>query len=313
MKGIWLRFICLALLLFVPCSGMGAQEVVDRIVGIVNGQIITLHDLNRKMQPLLFQTQGRKLGSQEQAALDAVRKKVLEEIINSKLIEQEAARLKMQVSEMEVENHIRQMKESNGLSDERMKEELRLQGFDDVSFREKIRQDILRHQVLVYMVRRKVAITDEDIERYYQEHKKDFATPREVVFQLVLLPTRQEIEALARAVKEGKQDFGDQAKKHSQGLDVDEQGNIGPVDLDVLDPTLRERLNSLAEQEISKPFSFAGNWALLKLVRLVTQGATSRKEVREKIRDILFKPLVDKRFDEFMRELRGKAVIETML
>ena len=313
MRKIWLCSVFSVLFLLVSSSGASAQEVVDRIVGIVNGQIITLHDLHLKMQPILFQTRGRTLDPQEQAALEEVRKRIFNEIINSKLIEQEAERLKMKISDTEVENHIRQLKEANGLSEERMKEELRLQGLDEVSFREKIRQDILRHQVLVYMVQRKVAITDEDIERYYQSHKKDFVSSRQVVFQFILLPTEKEILALEQTIKDGGADFGEQAKKYSQGLDVDEQGNIGPVDLNVLDATLRNRLKSLTEQEMSEPFSFAGNWALLKLVRLVTQEPTSRKDVREKIRDILFKPLVDKRFDEFMQELRGKAVIEVML
>ncbi len=313
MKRIWLRSVYSILFFLAFNSAATAAEVVDRVVGIVNGQIITLHDLNLKMQPLLFQTQGRTLDGQEQAVLDTVRKKILDEIVNSKLIEQEAQRLKMKVSDTEVENHIRQLKEANGLSDERMMEELRLQGLDEASFREKIRQDILRHQLLVYMVRRKVAITDEDIERYYQGHKKDFVSPSEVVFQLVLLPTQKDIQALAQAVKDGKQDFGEQAKKYSQGLEIDEAGNVGPVDLGVLDVTLRNKLESLSEQEISTPFPFAGNWAMLKLVRLVTQEPISRKDVREKIREILFKQLVDKRFDEFMKELRSKAVIEIML
>ncbi len=313
MKKVCLFSVCYVLFFLTFCSGAAAQEVVDRVVGIVNGQIITLHDLNLKMQPLLFQTQGRKLDSQEQAVLGTVRKKILDEIVHSILIEQEAGRLQMKVSDTEVENHIRQLKEANGLSDERMMEELRLQGLDETSFREKIRQDILRHQLLVYMVRRKVAITDEDIERYYQGHKKDFVSPSEVVFQLVLLPTQKDIQALAQAVKDGKQDFGEQAKKYSQGLEIDEAGNVGPVDLGVLDVTLRNKLESLSEQEISTPFSFAGNWAMLKLVRLVTQEPISRKDVRGKIREILFKQLVDKRFDEFMKELRSKAVIEIML
>ncbi len=310
-----MRFLGVFFFLFflLPSFLYAKMQLVDKVVGIVNGEIITLYDLNLQMQPVLQKLKGKKVSGQEKQAFFAMQKKVLNEMIVAKLIEQEAKRLKMKVSVTEVENYIRQIKESNGLTEEKLQAQLRSQGLNTKTFREKIRQDILRHQILQYMVQRKVAVTDEDIENYYQKHQQEFFLPKEIVFQLVLLPTQSEAEMLFQSVQAGETDFTDFAQKHSEGLETDKDGNIGPVDLNKLDASLRQHLENLKAGEVGEPFVFAGQYAVAKCVRIEVKDAASHEIVREKIREILFKKLGEKRFDEFLQELRSKAVIETLL
>lgn len=301
------------LIFFMPYFLYAKVQLVDKIVGIVNGEIITLYDLNLQMQPVLQQIQKDKIGDKEKQFFLDMQKKVLNEMIIAKLIEQEAKRLKMKVSDSEVENYIRMIKDSNELTEEKLQEQLQLQGLDIKKIREKIRLDILRHQILQYMVQRKVAVTDEDIKRYYQKHRQEFVLPEEIVFQLALLSTQSEADVFFRSVQEGKADFGSFVKKHSDGLETDKDGNIGPVDLNKLDALLRQRLEILKEGEVGEPFAFAGKYAVAKCIRIEIKDAASHEAVREKIREILFKKLGEERFDEFLQELRSKAVIETLL
>ena len=310
-----MRFLVVFFFLFFFMSSFLYAKIqfVDKIVGIVNGEIITLYDLNLQMQPVLQQMHKEKIEDKENQYFLDMQKKVLNEMIVAKLIEQEAKRLKIKVSDSEVENYIRLIKDSNKLTKEKLNEQLQLQELNIKKIREKIRLNILRNHILQYMVQRKVAVTDEDIKRYYQEHRQEFVLPEEIVFQLVLLSTQGEADLFFQSVQAGKTDFGSFVKKYSDGLETDKDGNIGPVDLNKLDTSLRQRLESLKEGEVGEPFIFAGKYAVAKCIRIEVKDVASHEAVREKIREILFKKLGEKRFDEFLQELRSKAIVETLL
>ena len=80
-----------------------AAQVVDRIVAVVNGEIITFQDLLGRVRLIAGQTP-------DPATAEKIAPQVLEDMINDIVLRQEAERLKVEVSDSEVENEIRQFK-----------------------------------------------------------------------------------------------------------------------------------------------------------------------------------------------------------
>ena len=82
----------------------------------------------------------------------------LARMINDILIEQEAARLKITVSETELDTQINEIKKKNNLTEQQLKNELLKEGLTLKQFREQLRKETIKKQLLGYMVHRKVHV-----------------------------------------------------------------------------------------------------------------------------------------------------------
>ena len=151
------------------------KQVVDRIVAIVNDDIIMLSELEKAIIPYKEQIISRDLGEQEAAGLlFNVRQKMLDKLIGEKLTDQEIERLKLSVSEKEIDDAIEQIKKANFLTDESLRDALKKEGLTMIDYRKEIKAQILRPRLINYEVKSKVIVTDEDILAYYKAHPETY-------------------------------------------------------------------------------------------------------------------------------------------
>jgi peptidyl-prolyl cis-trans isomerase SurA len=81
-----------------------------------------------------------------------------------------------------------------------------------------------------------------------------------------------------------------------------------------LDGTWRQALSGLSEGQVSAPFLVQGKWVVVRLVRERTTDEDGGIDaVREEIREILARPKLEERFQEYMASLRAKALIDVRL
>ena len=112
-------------------SNVNAQEpeIIDRIVAVVNSDIITLYDLNRALKPYDENIKALGYGTEkERETLFQVRKDLLDQLIDSKLAEQEIERAQITVSESDIDGTIERIKEARSITDEQIREGLARQG-----------------------------------------------------------------------------------------------------------------------------------------------------------------------------------------
>ena len=99
-----------------------SAEIVDRIVAVVNDDVITLIELNSSLKPYT-----EKIGSlgyppeKEQELLFKVRKDMLDRLINQKIEDQEIERSNVTISEAQIDQTIERIKETNYLTDEQLR------------------------------------------------------------------------------------------------------------------------------------------------------------------------------------------------
>ena len=120
---------------FCLCFSLSAQaaELVDRVVAVVNGKLITLFDVNARVTDLLQRTQGVAFKPDDPRNAE-LQKQVLESLINDILIEQEAVRLKVTVSETELDSQIDELKKKNNLTQQELQTELLKEGMEVSQF-----------------------------------------------------------------------------------------------------------------------------------------------------------------------------------
>ena len=132
----WVRFsFCVLILLF--GSWTLCEAVVDRVVAVVNQEIITLSEIEKWKEPLLgeIKTEDR-LERREQT--QEVLRKILDRLVEEKLIDQEVKRVGLKLSAKETEGALDEIKRRNNLNQENFERALVLEGLNLESFKKQL-------------------------------------------------------------------------------------------------------------------------------------------------------------------------------
>lgn len=295
-----------AVIFFLAFLGLAqAAQVVDRIVAVVNGEIITFQDLQQRVRMVTGQTP-------DPAAVGEAMPQVLEGMIDDIILRQEAQRLKIEVSDSEVENEIRQFKVRRRLSEDEFERSLRLQGLTQEQFKEQSRQDIVKHKMLGYMVRRKVVVTQEEIDAYVEKNRAELTTERTVDMQILVSVDADRAEALFDELNGGGISFDEAVERYSVGPKVN-NGVMTDVRWREMDEPWRVALRDLNAGEMSKPFMIQDKWVILKLLDRRDGAKQEQAAVEDEVREAIMRPKLEERFKEYMSGLRAKAIIQNKL
>lgn len=324
-------------------TGTAVAATVDRIVATVNGEIITLSQLNRRADPVI---KMRRLNG---AAAAEARSKILEAIIDQQLASQEARKLGLSISDGEVDRAIQGVMEQYKINLEQLKAGLQYQGTTLENFREDIRLEILKSKVLAVQVRQKVVVTDAEVSALLKgENTLPDGTslvggafaPAEV--RIIYIPiTANNARAIKKSLDEGARikaeidaglSFAEAVAKYSQGPGRDQGGDPGQgVTLGDLDARLRKAAENLVPDQVSEPVALDQVVALIMLPqpkmspeepqdkksKKKRKGKTDLSEFSqadiERARGQLMDIKVKAKFDDWVSELKNKSLIKVML
>ena len=303
-----------ALLCCILCVNSAlADEVVDRIVAVVNGKIVTLFDVDQQLKGYTQKFEGRSMTAAEEKNLEQLKKKVLMQMVNDLLLEDEAVRLQMTVSDVEVKNQVEAFKKQHGITEEQFLDQLKLQGMTRKDYEKKVQNDIMRQRLIGAMVRRKVVVTEDEMTGYYGTHKEDFSREKKVDLALILADAGVDLKDVRAKIIAGDLSFADAAAQYSHGPGAKQGGELGVVGWADLGDAWKDALRGLSKGDISKPFDLNGDQAILLVREYASGEALSFDEVKNSIRDILYRPRIEKRYQEYMNGLRSKAVVDIRL
>jgi len=316
-------FFCavLIILLFVSWRAQ-ASETCDRVVAVVNNDIITLYELNTKMKEISG-IDAADLKKKDEQQFFLARWKVLDMLIDNRLAEAKARELGIKVTPDEVDKAIERLKKRNGISQEELFASLKSRGLTFDRYRENVKKELQRVQLINYEVKSKIIIRDEKIKQYYEEHKKDFSSPGEVHLAAIFLkkqkPGRQgddedilqKARDIVSTLRQGA-DFGALARKYSQGPGAEEGGDLGVFKTSELDETLARVANALPAGGISDPIMRDTGVQIVKVINKQEPGLKPLTQVREQIYDTLYREEVNKRFASWIKNLRDKSYIKVL-
>lgn len=311
------RFLCFVhgLLLLLFFAQPAQSRIVDRIVAVVNDDIITFSELKMAASTFLAELEGRRM--ERNSALE---RKVLEMLIEERLILQAAERMGISATERDVDRAIEEIKRRNGIDDETLKRLLSENGVDYEEYRSKMKRDITRMKFIERVINSRIVVRDEEIESYYIRHKDEFTDPVEVRLRLIFLPfpedaswldkekTRSLAEGIERKLKEGA-NFTDLAREFSKGPNSEGGGDIGYVKEGEMAPELERVAFGLEPGKVSEPIKMDEGIYILQVVGR-RGGIRPFEEVKEEIRRVLFQRKGERMYREWIEDLRERSYIE---
>ncbi len=323
-------FIC-ALLFLVVANSVQAVQLVDRIVAVVNGRIITLSELDSNIDVLMQAQMSQNMGMPQDR--DQLRKTVLDNMINNMLIEDKAKSLKIEVSVSDVQNFIEDFKKRNNISEEEFKRQLHLQNKTRKDYEQMVKENILRGRLIGVMVQRKAVITDQEVRDYYNQHKGNLNFDSDLMsmpsgnaldISLIVLAPDEDPHELRKNIASGKITFEQAAIQKSVGPAAESGGHLGMLSLADLAPELREAASKVSGGGLSQPFLIDGKPALIFVKGDTDQETDAGKDAsepddpefqqaKEKIRALLAEQKMDKLYEDYTKRLREQAVVDIRL
>ena len=295
--------ICLwAIALVLLASSPTLAETVDRILATVDGDPITAYELKQFAQR---DVRGHQAGAQNPGTL-------LETLITERVIEKEFTAQNLVVKDDEVDRYIDNIRTRNKLSDEQLKSALTEQGITWDAYRKQIRLELQKAQ-LIQRELGKVNIPPEEVERYYQEHLKDYTKPEEYKISEILLKvpqsasadevaaTQQRANQIYKELQDGA-DFKKMAKEFSQDSAADSGGQLGTFKRGELVDELETEIEKLQPGQYSHPFRTSLGIHILRLDERVGSSHQPLDKLADEIKQRLYNEALEDRYNKWLQE-----------
>ncbi len=316
--------------LLLTAGGAGAlaaaqeTEVVDRIAAVVNNDIILLSELEEKLAP--FREKIRQSGygpEKEREMLFKVRTEILDALIDQKLTDQEIKKYGISISEAEIDQTLERVKEANYYTDEELREALEAQGITLSEYRERIREQLQRTQLVNREVKSKIVITEEEIRDYYEAHAEEYGEGKKYHLRNIIMRVPDYAGPEEKAAIQGKmasilaelkggRPFADAAREYSEAL-AEEGGDIGSFAVDALSEEIREPILSLSPGEFTEVLETGLGYQIFYLEEIEAAGGRPLETVREDIQETLYQEAVNQTFQTWLDDLRDRSHIKKVL
>jgi len=307
---------------FYITPGAEGAETVDRIVAIVNSDIVTLYELNQSLQP--YAERIKKLGyssNKEHKMLFKVREEIIKKLVDEKIENQQVKRFNIVVSDQEADNTIERIKEINYFTDEDVRKGLKEEGLTMDEYRESLKKQLLRAKLVNREVKSKIVITNEDIKTYYDSHSEKYGGETKYHLRNILMRVdpladatekrrvKEEMEAVLAKIKDGEP-FENMVAVYSESPLASEGGDLGLFALDKLSPALREAVKDLKAGELTPVLDTEHGYQLFLLQEVIQTPVKPLEKVTPEIEKILFDKIVNERFRAWLEELREHSYIK---
>ena len=313
--------LCLAAIAL-PVRVAASAEVVDRIVAVVNNDIIRLVELNKAVSR--FEDQIRSKGypiDNENEEIYKIRMEVLDNLIDEKLADQEIRTSGIFADESDIDNAIEQVKAMNYYSDEDLRKALAASNVSMGEYRDEIKRQILRNKLVNIKIKSKIIITETDIKNYYEDHPDKYASKKKYMLRNIMMSypiaidiqARQTVysrmEAVYKQLNEGAL-FTEIAQKDSEAMNASDGGRLGLFSIDELAENIAEAIKELKPGEISPIVETDQGYQIFYVEKIEDTGGRTLSEVTDEIRKSLYEQSVNEKFQSWIEHLREDAHIK---
>lgn len=309
-----------AMLLLAPLCSARA-ETVSRIAAVVNDELITTYQLDKKVaERLTAEGSGQKLSANE---MDALRRSLLSELVEEALIRQRIDELGLKVADEEIEAAIQDVQKQNKLTREQLIQALQFEGMTFDAYRENLGKQILRFKLLGREVQSKIEVTNQEIRDYFREHIDEFREPAYVRLSRLTFPLPAKATAVQIEATRAKAD--EALARLRQGEDFyavllantadqsAEGGDLGTFKAGELTTAFERAVQGLKEGEISAVIETPDGFHILRVEERSPGKIRQFDAVQGEIQKAIADQKTEARFKEWAQSLRKNAYIDIRL
>jgi peptidyl-prolyl cis-trans isomerase SurA len=307
---VWFTGLCI----FGSAAGVSAnQEIVDRIVAVVNDDIITLSQLHKAAHPHIKQVETSQRSKEAKVQMiEAIEKEMLNAMIDRTLTKQEAARQQISVSDDEVHSAIENFKQQNGLDQETFEKGLEAEGISLEEYQERVREDIMQSLLINRAVRSRIIVSQADIEAYYRANPEKFRGEETYHLRNILTATDSDAQHVLAQLDQGLP-FPEAARRFSTAPNAGDGGDLGVFDIDTFSDAIEAAVKPLKKGEYSRVISTNQGFQIIYVEEILDTGGKTLEQAREEIQNILYREQGEEKFSQWIETLKKNAHIRIML
>ncbi len=294
------------------CGSISA-EVIDRIVAIVNNDIVTWFQLSKETAPYIKNMESSGYSDeQKKEAIKQINNKILMAMVDRSLTQQEAQKYRLKVSDFEVENALENVKKSQSLTQEEFEIALKKEGRNIKEYRKDIEKQILHSKLINHVVKSKVIVTDSEIKKYYDTNAQKYSGTKKYHLRNILMNNEEEIKDIKKKL-DASNDFSALAKEYSLLPNASEGGDLGIFDINNFSENIKEIISGLEAGNYSNVISTAQGFQIFYVENIIMDGNKTYEQARDEIHDILYSEQAKNKFESWLESLKKNAHIKIML
>jgi peptidyl-prolyl cis-trans isomerase SurA len=316
-------FFVVAALVLLLCTEVYA-EVVDKIIVVVNDEVITLSELNAAFEPYRRRIEESYKGTDKETVMRQNKEVFLQRFIDNMLIEQEAKKTGTSIKDEEVMEVLKDSLARQNTKMEDFLKKLEKDGNSLETVKKEIRGQIMRMRLLRREIKAKILISDQEIGEYYDKHRGEYEGKEAVRVKQILLALPKDADQTTKArIKEqaqqilktilGGEPFDLVAAKYSQGPATVQGGDLGFIERGVTIQEVEAVAFSLPVEKVSAVIESSLGFHIIKVVDKRGAGIKPFEAVREEIKAKLEDEKLEKKYDEWIATVRKKSFIDIRL
>lgn len=298
-------------------SAPDGRELVDRIVAVVNDEIITMSEVEAASKPFM----EHNTTEEKQRALY---KDVLEQLISERLLSQQVKEADISVTDDEVKRAIQDILKQNKITMQELQQAVEARGMSMGQYKEDLKTQLVRLKIVDMKVRSRVVIPESEIRSEYEkrvanEKREQVVDIRHLFFRWGESPDpdeRQRVLARARKARQrvaDGEDFAAVAKEISEGPTASSGGGLGEIGEKGLLPELARALDGVKEGELTQPVETANGVHVVQLLDRKKKEPTKYAAMRDEIYQQLYQQEVERQMKVWLEELKGASAIDVRL
>ena len=311
------------LFLLIPVASSG--KVFDQVVGVVDGEVITLSDLDAAMPRY-----GRANLSDTENPLDKeirlrqVRKEVLEMLVEERLLQRVANRYGIKVEDGEIETLFTKMKQEGQMEDAEVARQLKENGFSLEGYRHFLAAQVRRARIIDALIKPDIAMSEPKLREYYQAHYESYSAPEVRVSQIVVLVPAK---ALPKDWEAAKGRIGKAQEKLKKGATFEEVatlysddkasadagGDLGFFTKGEMLPELEREIFKMNVGAVSNVIKSTQGLYLLKVTEKRGGATLSFDEIKNRVMEDYYREEVTKRYIKWLSDLKARSNVEIKL
>jgi peptidyl-prolyl cis-trans isomerase C len=299
-----LAFIFLALILTANCQRDRAGSPEGEVLATIDGQTISLSEFEKEL--VTFQAQYDRLFPAAGKVPQNLKLTLLGQMIERKLLAQEARRLGIEVTEEELSAGVDQIQKD--YPEDGFDRTLETEYINLEDWKRRLKENLLTRKLIEQVILPRVSITDEEAQSYYQDHLPDYEVPEQVQARQIVVETEQEARDILRRLKWGE-DFAKIARESSLSPDGEKGGDLGFFSRGQMPPDFDQVVFSLRPGRLSKVVESPYGYHIFIVEKKRPARRLEFSEVKEKILKKLKQEKQEQEYLAWLTELKSRAEI----
>lgn len=309
------KLITAFLMLFISLMALdlSAQNSQDFVIAKVNNKIITNSQVQSRIRYVKNTANFKINNSDEQKILV---EQVIDKMIDEELFLQEAEKLKIEISESDIDNALEQIARKRKQNVVQFKLFLSKNSINLKQFSRSLEAQIAWERIIESNFVNKIKVSDIEIEEFLEQGGLRADQRKFLIAEIVILknPKNSSSEEFVNKIYQellGGANFKEMVRQFSTSITSQNDGEIGWVAQGDIDPKIYQTINTLAKNNYSKPILLNDGYHIFKLIDSKVEKNIDEKQGNV-AKNIIARNKINNMAKGYLMDIRKKAFVEIL-